>query len=182
MGATPEAVVKRGSSPSIVWSILLIIFGLLAIASPLAASLGVVIVIGWLILFNGAAQLVHAFQSKGIGHIAWKLLVAVVYLVAGAYLLVHPAVGVASLTLVLAIFFFAEGVVDIVAYFSTRTIGGSAWMLLDGIITVVLGVLIWRHWPSSSIWVIGVLVGISLLMTGMTRLMMALALRKLTKV
>jgi|SRR6516225_482352 len=182
MSGAPVARVKRGFGPTIAWSILLIILGLLAIASPLAASLGVVIVIGWLLVFHGVAQLVHAFQSKGAGHIAWKLLVAVVYLVAGAYLLVHPAVGVASLTLVLAIFFFAEGVVDIVAYFSTRTIGGSAWMLLDGIITVVLGVLIWRHWPSSSIWVIGVLVGISLLMTGMTRLMMALALRKLTKV
>ena len=181
MGATPEAVVKRGSSPSIVWSILLIIFGLLAIASPLAASLGVVIVIGWLILFNGAAQLVHAFQSKGIGHITWKLLVAVVYLVAGVYLVLHPGAGAATLTLVLAIFFFAEGVFDIVGYFSTRKIGGSGWMLLDGIITLVLGVMIWRHWPSSSFWVIGLLVGISMLMTGTTRLMMALAFRKLAR-
>ena len=181
MSTAPDAVVKRGSGPSIVWSILLIIFGLLAIASPLAASLGVVIVIGWLILFNGAAQLVHAFQSKGIGHIAWKLLVAVVYLVAGVYLVLHPGAGAATLTLILAIFFFAEGIVDIVGYFATRKIGGSGWMLLDGIITLVLGVMIWRHWPSSSFWVIGLLVGISMLMTGTTRLMMALAFRKLAR-
>jgi uncharacterized membrane protein HdeD (DUF308 family) len=182
MSTAPVAVARPSSGPSIVWSILLIIVGLLAIAAPLAASLGVLIVIGWLLLFDGVVQLVHAFQSKGAGHIAWKLLVAVVYLVAGVYLLFHPAVGVATLTLVLAIFFFAEGVVDIIAYFSTRKIGGSGWILLDGIITLILGVLIWRHWPSSSFWVIGLLVGISMLMTGMTRLMMALALRRLAKV
>jgi uncharacterized membrane protein HdeD (DUF308 family) len=182
MSTAPVALGERGSGPSVAWSILLIILGLLAIASPLAASLGVVIVIGWLLLFDGVAQVVLAFQSKGAGHIAWKLLVAVVYLVAGVYLLVHPGVGVASLTFVLAIFFFAEGVVDIIAYFSTRKIGGSAWMLLDGIITLFLGVMIWRHWPSSSLWVIGLLVGISMLMTGMTRLMMALAIRRLARV
>jgi len=182
MSTAGVAIEKRGSGPSIVWSILLIILGLLAIALPIETSLYVVIVIGWLILFHGVGQLVHAFQSKGAGHIAWKLLVAVVYLAAAVYLLVHPHVAVATLTLVLAIFLFAEGVVDIIAYFSTRKIGGSAWMLLDGIITLVLGVLIWRHWPSRSSWVIGLLVGVSMLMTGMTRLMMALALRRLAKV
>ncbi len=181
MGTATIPLGKRGSGPSLVWSILLIIFGFLALASPLAASLGVAIVIAWLILFDGVAQLVHAFQSKGVGHIAWKLLVAVVYVVAGGYILIHPGVGVASLTLVLAIFFFAEGLVDVVAYFSTRKMGGSGWMLFDGIITLVLGVMIWRRWPSSSLFVIGVLVGISMLMTGTTRLMMGLALRKLAK-
>jgi uncharacterized membrane protein HdeD (DUF308 family) len=181
MSTAPVALRRPGSGPSILWSILLIVLGLLAIALPIETSLAVVIVIGWLVLFHGIGQLIHAFQSKGAGHIAWKLLVAVVYLVAGAYLLFHPGVGAATLTFVLAIFFFAEGVVDIAAYFSTRRISGSGWMLLDGIITLILGVMIWRHWPSSSVWVIGLLVGISLLMTGMTRLMMALALRRLAR-
>jgi uncharacterized membrane protein HdeD (DUF308 family) len=181
MSTPMEAVAKRASGPSIMWSILLIIFGFLAMALPLATSLGVVIVIGWLLLFHGIGQLVHAFQSKGIGHIAWKLLVAVVYVVAGVYFLARPAVGAAGVTFALAIFFFAEGAVDVVAYFSTRKVGGSGWMLLDGIVTLVLGLMIWRQWPSSSFWVIGVLVGISMLMTGATRLMMALAFRRLAK-
>jgi len=181
MGATPEAVVKRGSSPSIVWSILLIILGLLAIALPIETSLGVVIVIGWLLLFHGIGQLVHAFKSKGAGHILWKLVVAVAYLVAGVYFLARPAVGATGLTFALAIFFLAEGVSDLVAYFAARKVAGSGWILLDGIVTLLLGVMIWRHWPSSSFWVIGLLVGISMLMTGMTRLMMALAFRKLAR-
>ena len=181
MGTATVRLEERGSGPSIAWSIVLIVFGFLAIASPLAVSLGVAIVLGWLILFNGVAQLVHAFQSRGVGHIAWKLLVAVVYLVAGLYLVFHPGLGIVSLTLVLAIFFFFEGVVDVVAYFSVRKMGGSGWMLLDGIITLILSLMIWRHWPASSLWVIGVLIGISMLMTGTSRLMMALALRKLSK-
>jgi uncharacterized membrane protein HdeD (DUF308 family) len=91
MDTTPVALAKRSSGLSIVWSILLIVFGVLAICLPLATSLGVMIVIGWLVLFGGLAQLVYAFQSEGIGHIVWKLLVAFVYVAAGLFCLRTPA-------------------------------------------------------------------------------------------
>jgi uncharacterized membrane protein HdeD (DUF308 family) len=181
MHTAPEAVSRRVFVPSILLSMLLVIFGFLAIALPMATSIGVALMIGWLVLLGGLVQLIHAFQSTGIGHIVWKLLVAALYLAAGAYLIARPALGLAGLTLALAIFFVAEGIVDVIAYFSTRKSGGSAWMLLDGIVTLVLGLMIWSQWPASSLWVLGTLVGISLLMTGITRLMMALAVRKLLK-
>ncbi len=165
---------------SLVLSILLIIFGILAMTLPLATSVGIVVIIGWLVIFNGFTQLVHAFQSKGIGHIVWKIVVALLYLVAGAYLVAHPGMGIAGFTLALAFFLCAEGVTDVVAYFSARKDGGtSPWMLVDGIITLILGIMIWKQWPVSSLWVIGTLVGISMVMTGTTRLMMSLAARKL---
>jgi uncharacterized membrane protein HdeD (DUF308 family) len=181
MHTAPETISGRALTPSILLSILLIIFGFLAITLPTATSIGVALVIGWLVLFGGLAQLIHAFQSKGIGHIVWKLLVAALYLAAGAYLIAHPALGLAGLTLALAIFFVAEGVVDVIAYFSTRKSGGSAWMLLDGIVTLVLGLMIWNRWPATSLWVLGTLVGISMLMTGISRLMMALTVSKLLR-
>jgi uncharacterized membrane protein HdeD (DUF308 family) len=181
MPTATEAVSRRVLIPSILLSILLIIFGFLAITLPTATSIGVALLIGWLVLFGGLVQCIHAFQSKGIGHIVWKLLVAVFYVAAGAYMIARPALGLASLTLALAIFFVAEGVVDVVAYFSTRKSGGSAWMLLDGIVTLVLGLMIWNRWPGTSLWAIGTLVGINMLMTGITRLMMAVAARKLLK-
>jgi uncharacterized membrane protein HdeD (DUF308 family) len=78
----------------------------------------------------------------------------------------------------LGVFLFAEGIADVVAYFATRKSGSSPWMLLDGIITLILGFLIWNRWPSSSLWVIGTFVGISMVMTGTTRFMMALAVRR----
>jgi len=167
-----------GSGKSIVWAILLIVFGFLAIVLPFASSMGVVIVVAWLIVFSGGFQFIYAFQSKGIGHILWKILVAILYLIVGIYFLLHPVIGVAEFTLVLAIFFVVEGVFDLIAYFQNRSAQGSVWILLDGIVTLILGVLVWRQWPSSSLWVIGTLVGISMIMTGTTRLMISLAARR----
>lgn len=175
---TLETGLKRASGTSLALSIILIIFGLVAIALPLVSSIGVAIVIGWMVIFAGIAQLVHAFQSTGIGPIVWKVLVALIYLVAGFSLIARPVAGVAGLTLVLGVFLFAEGIADVVAYFATRKSGSSPWMLLDGIITLILGFLIWNRWPSSSLWVIGTFVGISMVMTGTTRFMMALAVRR----
>jgi uncharacterized membrane protein HdeD (DUF308 family) len=170
---------KVGAGGSIVWAILLIVFGFLAICLPFATSWGVIVIIAWLIVFSGAFQFIHAFQSKGIGRILWELLVAVLYVIVGIYFLQHPVLGVAALTLALAIFFVIEGVFDLVAYFQSRGLPGSGWILFDGIVTLILGLLVWRHWPSSSLWVIGTLVGISMIFTGMTRLMLSLAARKL---
>jgi len=167
-----------GSGRSIVWAILLIIVGFLAIALPFASSWGVVLVIAWMIIFSGAFQFVHAFQSHGAGHIIWKLLVAIVYLIVGIYFLLHPLIGVAAFTFALAVFFVVEGVFDLIFYFQSRSMAGSGWILFDGIVTLILGLLVWRQWPSSSLWVIGTLVGISLIFTGMTRLMLSLAARR----
>ena len=178
---TVGSALKRASGVSIALSVALIIFGILAIALPIASSIGIAIVLGWLALFAGVAQVVHAFQSEGIGHVVWKLVVAIFYIAAGVYLIAHPALGVAGLTLVLGIFLFAEGVADVIAYFSARKNGASPWMLLDGIVTLVLGFMIWNRWPLGSLWVIGTLVGISMVMTGTTRLMMALAVRRLAE-
>src|SRR5271169_2456621 len=170
---------KLGSGRSIVWAILLIVFGFLAIVLPLASSIGVVILVAWLIIFSGGSQFIYAFQSKGVGHILWKLLVAILYLIVGIYFLLNPLLGVAAFTLALAIFFVLEGVFDLVAYFQSRHLPGSVWILFDGIVTLILGLLVWRQWPSSSLWVIGTLVGISMIFTGMTRLMLSLAARRL---
>jgi uncharacterized membrane protein HdeD (DUF308 family) len=177
-----DRLATLGSGGSIAWAILLIVFGFLAIALPMGTSLGVVLIVAWLIIFSGGFQFIHAFQSKGAGSIAWKLLVAVVYLIAGIYFLTHPLIGVASFTLALAFFFVAEGVMDLIAYFQNRSADGSGWILFDGIVTLILGILVWRHWPSSSGWVIGTLVGISMIMTGTTRLMLSLAARRVRNV
>ena len=179
MSANPEAISSRPSGWSIVWAVLSIVAGLFALALPLEASLGAVLVIGWVLIFSSVFQFLHAFKTKGIGSIVWKLLVALLYLGVGVYFLVHPLLGMATLTLALAIFFFAEGLTDLVTYFQVRKAGASGWILVNALITLLLGVVIWRHWLSSSLWVIGTLLGISMLLTGMTRLMVTLAARRL---
>jgi uncharacterized membrane protein HdeD (DUF308 family) len=177
---TPADVVRHASTWSIAWGVLLIIFGMLAIGSPFLAAVAVSVVVGWLIILAGAVHVVLAFHAHGAGSLIWKLLVGIAYLLFGAYLLVHPLLGVASLTLVLASLFLIEGILDVVLFFKMRSTQGSTWVLIDGIITLLLGLLIYLQWPSSSIWAVGTLVGVSMIISGITRVMLSFAARKAT--
>lgn len=175
-----DSSLARASTPSVLLAILIIIVGLLMIALPVVPSIGVVLGIGFLMVFSGIVHFVNSLRSRGTSHVVWNLLVSMAYLVAGIYLVARPILGLAGLTLALAIFFFVKGIVDIVAYISGRGAGVSGWMLVDGIVTLLLGVMIWRGWPVSSFWVAGTLVGVGILFSGMSRLMIALAFRRLS--
>ncbi len=175
---TPADLVRHASTWSVVWGVLLVLFGMLAIGSPFVAAVAVSAVVAWLIILAGVVHLILAFHAHGAGSLIWKLLVGLAYLFFGIYLIMHPLLGVASLTLVLATLFLIEGVLDIMLFFRMRPMQGSSWVLIDGIITVLLGLLIYIHWPSSSIWAIGTLVGVSMIISGITRVMLSLAARK----
>jgi uncharacterized membrane protein HdeD (DUF308 family) len=177
---TPVGAIRKGSGWSMLWSIVMIICGILAISLPLASSIGLVIVLAWLILLAGAAHLVFAFQGHSLGGILWQLLLVVAYGFAGIYMLMHPLLGVLSLTLVLAVFLLFEGVLELVLYFQIRRRPHAGWVLFDGVVTLILGILIWIHWPSSALWIIGTLVGISLIFSGISRFMLSTAIRKMT--
>lgn len=179
--ATPIDGLRKATGWSMVWGILMFVCGILAISLPLASSIGIVIVLAWLILFAGVSHLIFAFQSPSVRGFLWKILLAALYVIAGIYMLANPLLGVVSLTLVLAVFLLLEGVVEIALYFNMRGFRHSGWVLFDGIVTLILGILIWRQWPSSSVWVIGTLVGISLMFSGISRFMLSLAVRDLVR-
>lgn len=172
--------VRKAGGWSMVWGIVMLICGVLAIALPLASSIGIVIVLAWLILLAGISHLIFAFQSHSIGGFFWKLLLALIYGCAGFYMLMNPVLGVLSLTLLLAVFLLFEGILEIVLYLNLRAVANSGWVLFDGIVTLILGFLIWRQWPSSSAWIIGTLLGISLIFSGISRLMLSFAVRRMT--
>jgi uncharacterized membrane protein HdeD (DUF308 family) len=172
--------VRKASGWSMVWGLLMIICGILAIALPLVSAIGVVILLAWLILFAGVSHLFFAFHSHNIGGFLWKLVLALIYGFTGVYMLMNPLVGVASLTLLLSIFLLVEGVLEIIFYFNIRSVASAGWVLFDGIITLVLGFLVWTQWPSSSGWLIGTLIGISLIFSGISRFMLSSAFRQLT--
>jgi len=175
---TAVDVVRQASTLSIGWGILLIVLGMAAVGSPFLAAVAVNVAIAWLIVLAGAVHVILAFRAHGAGSMIWKLLVGVAYVCFGVYLILHPVLAVASLTLVLASLFLIEGVLDIVLFVKMRSAGGSTWVLLDGIITLLLGLMIYMQWPSSSAWAIGTLVGVSMIISGVTRVMMSLAVRK----
>jgi len=132
----------------------------------------------WLIVLAGVVHLILAFHAHRAGGLIWKLLVGLAYLCFGGYLIVHPLLGITSLTLLLASLFLVEGVLDIVLFFQMRSMRGSSWVLIDGIVSLLLGLMIYRQWPSSSAWVIGTLVGVSMIFSGVARVMLSLAVRK----
>jgi uncharacterized membrane protein HdeD (DUF308 family) len=177
---TPVEMVRHASTASVLWGVLLIVFGMLAVGLPFLAAVAINALVAWLIVLAGAVHLMLAFRAHGAGSMIWKLLVGIAYLCFGVYLILHPVLGVASLTLVLASLFLIEGVLNIVLFVKMRPIHGSTWMLVDGIITLLLGLFIYMQWPSSAAWAIGTLVGVSMIISGLARVMMSLAVRKTT--
>jgi uncharacterized membrane protein HdeD (DUF308 family) len=87
--------------------------------------------------------------------------------------------GLASLTLAIAVYLFIEGVLELVLSFQMRPAAGTGWLMVDGIITLVLAVMIWSTWPSSAVWVVGTLIGISMFFSGITRLMLSMSVRRI---
>jgi uncharacterized membrane protein HdeD (DUF308 family) len=164
---------------SILLGVLLIVFGLLAIAAPFFAGIAASIFFGWLVLFGGVAHLVYAWSERGAGSILWQILIGLTYLVAGIYMLAIPIGGLLTITLVLAFYIAIEGALEIAAFFRLRRLPGATWFLIDGLISLLLAGLIFFHFPSSSLWALGTLVGISMLMSGIARLTLPMARRRL---
>jgi len=175
---SPAEIVRHASTLSILWGVLLIVFGMFAVGAPFIAAVAVSVAVAWLIILAGVVHLMIAFHAHRAGRLIWKLLVGLAYLLFGVYLIMHPVLGVASLTLVLASLFLIEGILDVILFFKMRPMQGALWVLVDGIITLLLGLMIYMQWPSSSAWAIGVLVGVSMIISGLTRVMLSLAVRK----
>jgi uncharacterized membrane protein HdeD (DUF308 family) len=171
--------INREVGWSIVLSVLMMVAGVLAIILPQASGIAVTILVGWLLLFCGGVHLAYAWQTRRSGGLWWEILIGVIYIVAGGYILLRPMVGLASLTLVLAAYLVAASILEFILAFQLRPLTGSGWLLLDGIITFILAVLIGWTWLASTLWVVGTLVGISMLFSGVTRLMLSLTARRL---
>ncbi len=176
--AAPAGVIRKTGSWLIVVALLFIALGTIAIVEPMVAGLAVAILAGWLLIVGGVAHAIAVFSGGGIGRVVWQIVLAILYLWGGWYLLTHPLLGLGTLTLVLAGILLAEAVLETIAYFQTRAELGAGWRLVNAVITLVLGGMIWLNWPSSSVWAIGTIVGVNLLTTGLTRLMLGFAARR----
>ena len=176
--ATLSNLAPKAINWSIALSILLILAGLFAICIPSISGIAITLIFGWLMIISGVTHFVFAFKSHTTGAVIWELLLGAVYLFAGVYLILHPLAGLVTLTLFLACYLFFEGIFEIIQFFQIRPRHGAGWLLFDAIVTLILAVMIWRSWPVSSVWVIGTLVGISMLFSGFSRLMLSLAAKR----
>ncbi len=158
------------------FGVLSIIVGMMAISSTFVATLVSVRIFGWLLLFAGVTEVVHAVMVRKLSGFALHLLAAALYLFSGLFMLEDPIRAATVITLLIAACFFVGGILRVVASVALR-FPAWPWVLLNGVVDLVLGVLILNEWPGSSLWVIGLFVGIDLLLHGWSWVIQALVVR-----
>lgn len=172
---------EKVSLRAMAWSLffmgmLLIIVGMVAISSSFVATLASVKVFGILLLIAGGIEVVHAVMIRNMRGFALHLLAAAIYLVVGLFMLEDPIQAATVITLIIAAYFIVGGVLRIIFSFAVR-FHGWIWVVVNGLVNLVLGMMIWNRWPESSLWVIGLFIGIDLLFHGWSSVILALTLR-----
>jgi uncharacterized membrane protein HdeD (DUF308 family) len=157
--------------------------GIYAILVPIVASISVTVLVGWALLFAGVIQLGHIVRRELAWDwdVLWRLLVAVLTVIAGGWILLAPLTGTITLTVVLVAWFWAVGVTRLLAWWRLRGLEYNWVNALSGAVSLILGIFIWADLPSSATWAIGLLVGIELLFAGAGLIMAAMAGRQLAR-
>jgi uncharacterized membrane protein HdeD (DUF308 family) len=158
--------IRAAARTIFILGIVLVILGILSILAPLASGLAVQALIGVLMIAAGITWVTFSFHAHSWGSGLWEALVGVAAVVTGVLMLGHPLINLAILTLVLAAYFIATGILKIVFAFHLKPLKSWGWVLFNGIVAILLGVLITYQWPFSGLWAIGTLFGVDLLFGG----------------
>jgi membrane protein HdeD len=171
---------RRSAIEHLHWlGIVFIALGAASVLAPAVAGSALMIVIGFILLIAGIAAIVRELKAEASKERTMGLILGIITALAGIAVIGHPLFGLAFLTLLLVGYFVAEGVWKIVVSFRYKHASGWKWLLVSGVLSLVLGLLIWNQWPVSGMWAVGVLVGVNLLGTGMALVTLASALNKL---
>ncbi len=165
---TLSEAAKSGSRTATWLGIAVLVLGVLAICMPFVTGVAITISVGVILLVTAIAQIVFAFQSDSFGSGALRFGFGVLAGLAGLSLVTQPGAGLATITLFLAAWFFVDGVFAIITALQWRPEKGWGLMLFNGIVSIILGVMIYRQFPVSAVWLVGVLVGVRLVLAGWT--------------
>jgi len=173
---------KKNAGWLMVLGIVEVVAGVLAIMGPLVAGLAAAVMVGLMFMVGGGARLVGAFKANSFGGGALTFLWGLMLVVTGFHFVTRPGLGLESLTLLVMVVLFADGILRIILSFHMRPVQGWGWMLAGGILSVVFSLMIWGQFPASGLWVVGTLVGISLISNGFTTISVTSAARKVASV
>jgi uncharacterized membrane protein HdeD (DUF308 family) len=171
-------VIKDHAGTAIGVGILLVVTGLIAIAAPFAAGVSVMLMIGVMLMAAGIGLCMLAFRMGAFGAGLSPFLIGALMIVVGLYTVSRPVAALASMTLFLAAYFIVSGFVELFAAFGARPAPGWGWMATTGVVTLLLGVMLWRQFPMSGIWAVGTLFGLKLLFTGTSMLAIGMSVRR----
>lgn len=163
---------KRGML--ILGGIVSLLAGFFAIGAPGLFTVVLTEFLGALLLVTGVVGIFQALFGKNAAHRVLSLLSAVVRVAAGSALFFLTGEGMAILTLILAAVFVAEGIFCIATSFGMRSNPAWIWLLLNGVVAIILGGMVYSKWPSDAAWVIGLLYGIQSIFAGSALLMLGL--------
>jgi len=169
--------VKKRSAWSIAMGVLTALLGVFLIIYPFATAMITTVLLGWILILVGVAEFVFALHTQTVGNFFLKILLGVLYVCAGIALAFLPIEGVIVLTGVLGTLLLIQAGLLTVTAFQMKPIDGWGWYLADAIASLLLGVLIFVKWPNSSMWAIGTLVGVAVLVGGISRVMIAAKIR-----
>jgi uncharacterized membrane protein HdeD (DUF308 family) len=156
----------------------LVVLGFFALGATVFVTLATAVFLGWLMIIGGALQAGHAFWRRQWSGFFIDLLIGLLYLIVGLMFVANPVLTAETLTLLIAIMLIVGGVFRIVVALSAH-FGNWGWLLLNGVITLALGIMIWQQWPASGLWVIGLFIGIDMIFNGWSLVMLALTARSL---
>ncbi len=159
----------------------MIVLGTLAIVMPIVSSYTVIFLIGTVLTFGGLLAVLLALPFRGTPAFVWMLFAGMFPLCAGLYFLVFPASGLTTLTFVIAAILLLTGVSQSVSAFNMRGIKGSVWVFMSGLISIGLSVLIFAVLPEASTVLLGILLGIDLITTGVSLVLLTSAMPHVAK-
>ena len=170
---------KMGSKSLMLMGIVLSIFGVILLASPMAAGEFVIMGVAVVLVITGVAQVIQSFRSPGSADRIVSAILGVVVAGLGVMVWSNPEIGSGFLMVLLMIFFVVNGLWKLTTAWRFRGASGWIWLMLSGLVSLVFVWLLWSQWPVAGAWVIGVFIGIDLLLTGLSMIVLAVTARRI---
>ena len=173
--------IKENASVAVTAGVILLIMGVLALASPLVAGLSVTIMVGILLMIGGVGECFLAFKAGAFGKGLLIFVTGLLMALAGLYMVTQPGAGMMSLTMMLVIYLVVTGVIEVMIAFQARPEEGWGWLLFSAIMTLLLGAMLWRQFPLSGVWAVGVLFGVKMIASGWSLVFIGRSVKKITE-
>ena len=180
MNELSENIKPRGRNLTI-FGVITIILGILAMLAPGLTGISIAMLVGVFVIGGGIVRMIWAFQAGSLGRGLLMFAIGGLTLLCGIFLVANPLFASGVLTIILGIYFVVDGIFEITASFQVKPAPGWGWMLFGGIVSLLLGILIWRQFPISGALAIGVFLGIKLILSGLMTLMVGATARSILK-
>ena len=173
--------IRENASLAVTAGIVLVIMGLLALGSPLVAGLSITIMVGILLTIGGISECALAFKAGAFGRALSMFIVGLLMAVAGLYMVTQPAAGLISLTMILVFYLVVTGVFELVIALQVKPADGWGLLMANAIVTLLLGIMLWRQFPLSGVWAIGILFGIKMVFSGWALIFIGRSVKKVSE-